>query len=102
MKNKILSNIDFFTDFDFMDDNRLVTQKDLDNDTKLLSDIREIELQIKAANQRFEAADDNDLVEASIYEIKALDAKYRYLIKLAKSKKMKSTDVGALYVRFAG
>ncbi|MDO4832189.1 MAG: DUF2508 family protein [Clostridia bacterium] len=92
---------DFFTDFDFMDDDKLVTKKDLDDETRLLSDIRDLELQLRAANLRFQSAEDSDLVEASIYEIKSLDAKYRYLIKLAKSKKMKSADVGALYIRSA-
>ena len=92
---------DFFTDFDFMDDDKLVTKKDLDDETRLLSDIRDLELQLRAANLSFQSAEDSDLVEASIYEIKSLDAKYRYLIKLAKSKKMKSADVGALYIRSA-
>lgn len=93
--------IDFFTDFDFDDGNKMVTQKDLDDETVLLSDIRDVERQLHAANLRFQSAQDNDLVEASIYEIKSLDARYRYLIKLAKSKKMKSADVGALYIRSA-
>ncbi len=53
MELKDAMKIDFFTDFDFDGDNKMVTQR------------------------------------------------YRYLIKLAKSKKMKSADVGALYIRSA-
>lgn len=49
---------------------------------KLLEEIRLVKLQIQNATTRFEQTADADLVEAAIYELQALRARYRYLVKL--------------------
>ncbi len=46
--------------------------------------IREVCGQLEAARQRFDAAGDGDLIEANIYEMEALQARYRYLLKRAR------------------
>ena len=90
-------NINLFSDFDFDYPNDLVKKEDLESDERLLSDIREIGLQMEAAKARFENFSDSDLLEASIYELQSLNARYRYLIKLAKERNMKSSEIGSLY-----
>lgn len=41
---------------------------------------------IKTAKIKFNTLTDNNLIEASIFEIKSLEARYKYLIEEAKSK----------------
>ena len=47
-------------------------------------EIKNVKSQIESAETRFEFESEPDLVESSIYEIKSLNAKYRYLLKAAK------------------
>lgn len=61
-------------------------QDGVDSDQKLLKDIRGICRMIDDAYARFQMQADDDLVEASIYEIEALKSRYRYLLRLAKNK----------------
>lgn len=53
---------------------------------KLIDDIREICRRIDTAYARFEYEEDADLVEAAIYELEALKARYRYLLRIAKER----------------
>ena len=46
--------------------------------------IRETQRQISAVRSRFDMQSDADLIEASIYELDALQARYRFLIKQAR------------------
>lgn len=56
-------------------------------DEKLLSEIKYINRLIDSAYLRFQqACDNNDILEAQIYEIAALESRYRYLLRLAKIK----------------
>lgn len=48
--------------------------------------IRETQRQISAVRSRFDMQSDADLIEASIYELDALQARYRFLIKQARTK----------------
>ena len=48
---------------------------------ELLAEIREVCRQMQSANCRFANENDNDLVDACIYEMEALNARYRFLIK---------------------
>lgn len=57
---------------------------------KLLNEIREVCRKIETAYENFGYEQDDDLVEASIYEIEALKARYRYLLRLAKSRNVTS------------
>lgn len=66
----------------------LWTKKAVDEEAeareKLVTEIREAGQRLENAYQRFELAKDEDLIESSIYEIEALKAQYRFLIKTAK------------------
>jgi len=63
----------------------------------LLTDIRRICHQMDAAYARFELESDEDLVEAAIFELKALKARYRYLLKLAKQQELESRNITAMF-----
>ena len=51
---------------------------------KILEEIKLVKSQLHNASTRFDLESDSDLVEATIYEMEALKAKYRHLLKLAK------------------
>lgn len=52
---------------------------------KLLEEIKLVKSQLNNATIRFELESDSDLVEAAIYEMEALKARYRYLVKSVKA-----------------
>lgn len=56
---------------------------------KILEEIKLVKSQLHNISVRFELESDSDLVEATIYEMEALKARYRYLVKSAKA-----VDVG--------
>lgn len=56
---------------------------------KLLKEIKEVCRQIENAYTSFEYEQDEDLVEAAIYELEALKARYRYLLKIAKTQNIR-------------
>ena len=47
--------------------------------------IRQVCADIDAAQSRFQQETDADLIEASIYELQSLRAKYRYFLRVARS-----------------
>ncbi len=51
---------------------------------ELIKDIIEVKKQIQDAHTKFNMVSEDDLVEAAIYEERALKAKYSYLISIAK------------------
>lgn len=51
---------------------------------RLLEDIDLIKDRIEAVQSHFEELTDSDLIEANIYEMKSLNARYRYLLREAK------------------
>lgn len=53
---------------------------------RLIEDIKAVLELMDYAERRFNLEQDEDLLEACIYENKALTARYRYLIKMAKRK----------------
>ncbi|MEG0978897.1 MAG: DUF2508 family protein [Oscillospiraceae bacterium] len=61
-------------------------KEEINADQRLLQDIRVVCRMIDDAYTRFQMQADDDLVEASIFEIEALKARYRYLLRLAKTK----------------
>ena len=67
------------------------------DDDKLLEEIRGLNTSITNAYNRFEYEEDDDLVEAAIYELEALKARNRYLIKLAKEQRIESKDYTAFW-----
>lgn len=89
--------VDLYLDFDFDGKTDIVPKNDMESNERLLDDIREIARQLEVAKAKFEFESDGDLIEATIYEMEALNARYRYLIKLAKARQIKSGDIGSLY-----
>lgn len=51
----------------------------------IIEAIREVCECIDAAQSRFEQETDADLIEAAIYELQSLRAKYRYLLRTARA-----------------
>lgn len=51
---------------------------------RFLKELKEICSQIKCTDMWFEMEDDEDLIDASIYQRESLNARYRYLLKKAK------------------
>jgi len=51
---------------------------------RLIQDIREVRRQLEAAHAFFALETDEDLLDAAIYQREALQARYRYLLRLAK------------------
>lgn len=58
----------------------------------LFSEIRDVCRKIENAYESFEYEQDEDLMEAAIYEIEALKARYRYLLRIAKMKNMRCEE----------
>ena len=51
---------------------------------RFFNDLREICAQIKCTDMWFEMEEDEDLIDASIYQRESLNARYRYLLRQAK------------------
>ena len=51
---------------------------------RFLRELKEICSQIKCTDMWFEMEEDEDLIDASIYQRESLNARYRYLLKKAK------------------
>ena len=58
---------------------------DTDNKNLLLKEIREVCRQMSSTNTWFQMEEDEDLIEACIYQMEVLNARYRYLIRKARS-----------------
>lgn len=69
-----------------------------DESMEIVDEIHAVCRSLEIAFDRFRYGEDEDLVDAAIYEIEALKARYRYLIKLAKSK---NVEAGVVSVDFA-
>jgi vacuolar-type H+-ATPase subunit B/Vma2 len=67
-----------------------------EDDEQLINEIHRLSEALALAYERFELHSDNDLVEATIYEIEALKARYRYLLAIAKEKNLKSSETRLL------
>jgi hypothetical protein len=61
------------------------TSEEIERD-KIVADIDDIGTMIQNAYDRLNIITDEALIESTIYEIASLEAKYKYLILLAKSK----------------
>ncbi len=48
---------------------------------ELLNEIEEIKLSLETAHSNFDNASDPDLVDSCIYELNAIQYKYKYLLK---------------------
>ena len=64
---------------------------------KLIEDIRNVCRMLDSAYNRFQFEKDDDLVEATIYEMEALKARYRYLIRLAKENQIENAALTGIW-----
>ncbi len=51
----------------------------------LIKEIREVYRQMSCTKKWFQMEDDDDLIEACIYQMEVLNARYRYLIRKARN-----------------
>lgn len=63
---------------------------------QLLEDIREVCLRLENANTRFKMEQDSDLIEATIYEMESLRARYRYLLRMARNQGLTAAEYASL------
>lgn len=59
-----------------------------DNKDLLLKEIKEVCHQMASTNTWFQMEEDEDLIEACIYQMEVLNARYRYLIRKARNEKI--------------
>lgn len=67
---------------------RILTRKPeeiLEKDN-IINEIRELSKSLALAYERYDYIVDDDLIEASIYEIESLKSRYKYMLNLAKEK----------------
>lgn len=62
-------------------------------DADVISELKRVKTELDNAYTEFQYQTDGDLLEACIYEIQALRAKYAYLLKIAKEKNIRSGEV---------
>lgn len=60
-----------------------------ETEQNILSELKQLYLQMQKNEILFNMTDDDDLIEAAIYEKQALNARYTYLIKTAKEQGLK-------------
>ncbi len=53
-------------------------------ETPLLDEIRSTVSMINAMHQWFNTESDSDLIESCVFQLEALEARYRYLLRMAK------------------
>lgn len=59
----------------------------------LIQEMEEVRAELEHAYGRFDASVDFDITDACIYEIEALEARYRYLIKKAKQERAEKAPI---------
>ena len=66
------------------------------HDSQLIKEIEMVKSNMDTVSERFEYQSDPDLVEACIYEMKALTARYRYLTREARRLGIKGNALAIL------
>lgn len=70
---------------------RIYKRKSTDEEKEnLLNEIHLLSDRLERAYERFELECDTDLVDATIFEIEAIKARYRYLLSIAKQQNLKA------------
>jgi len=64
---------------------KLFSRKQPPKENSLLKEIRDTKLALEAAYSQFEYVVDPDLIDSCIYEMNAIQNRYKYLIKQAKA-----------------
>ena len=58
--------------------------KENQSEKELLAQLDDVQLRLKSAQCRFDNALDEELVDAAVYELDALESRYAYLLRRAK------------------
>ncbi len=66
--------------------NNSVANTEISEEQEVVNNLHEAKKELDEANASFEHADDNDLVDFYIYQAKAAETKYQYLLKKIKRK----------------
>ncbi len=61
---------------------------------ELIEEIRSTVLQLNSVREWFNSENDADLIEACVYNLESLEARYRYLLKLAKERGIQTGSIG--------
>lgn len=69
-----------------MESIRDILLKPKKKDTPLLDEIRSTVAMIHAMQQWFNTESDADLIEACVFQLESLEARYRYLLRMAKDR----------------
>ena len=64
------------------------SESSLNTKEALLKELNGVKEKLRWAETKFNLLEDEDLIESSIYEMNALTARYGFLIKMAKEKKI--------------
>lgn len=67
-----------------MDSVRDILLRPKKKETPLLDEIRSTVAMLRAAHRWFDTESDPDLIESCVFELEALEARYRYLLRMAK------------------
>ena len=65
-------------------------EKEVDFDKKIINEMREVKKEIRSVQSRFNLFSDEELVDSTIYEENALNARYAYLLAIARKSNVKS------------
>jgi hypothetical protein len=73
---------------EFVKEFQIIDKSDIEKDNELIKNIQSVKENLNNMYNNLQFAD-NDLVDYYTYQIKAEEAKYNYLIKQAKEKKLR-------------
>lgn len=74
---------------------KLSSKEEVQKQNGILEEIQDICKRLRCTEKWFEMEDDNDLIEACIFQREELLAKYKYLMRIAKNDKMYSSPFKA-------
>lgn len=83
----------------FIQESEIIELNDIEREREIIRNIRKAKEDLIKANVNFEFAE-YDLVDYYIYQIKAIQAKLDYLIRLAKSRNIQINKLGEIEVKY--
>ena len=66
-----------------------------EDENDLLEDIRSTALQLNSVREWFNSESDADMIESCVYHLESLEARYRYLLRLAKERGLQCGEPSA-------
>ncbi|MNT23722.1 hypothetical protein D3C72_1591530 [compost metagenome] len=83
----------------FVQESEIIELNDIEREREIIRNIRKAKEDLIKANVNFEFAE-YDLVDYYIYQIKAIQAKLDYLIRLAKNRNIQINKLGEIEVKY--